>query len=124
MGMPLQYFSIRWLAICGMTVAAASATGAGCPKATAGATMNWAGVVCESRAETDDFFSPAVQACLKRLVDDDHIQPSPSENCRLNKKLKGQLCTTWIKLGAEKTMQACMKSSTNVPREVSAGVGG
>src|SRR3989442_721854 len=79
---------------------------AACPKPVAGPTMNWAGVVCEGRNETDDFFSPSVQGCLKSLVAKDRIPSAPAEVCSLNTKYKLDLCEGMVKLQAKKSTQA------------------
>jgi hypothetical protein len=99
------------------------ANAASCPAAMAGPTMNRVNSVCEAHVETDDFGNPQVQACVRRLTADDHVKGAPYENCRVNKKLKTELCATRIKLGSEKNLQACVSSPDTVPRQVSAGLG-
>jgi len=110
--------------VAGITAMATSLGHAACDKGVAGPTMNWAGVLCESRAETDDFFSPEVQACLKALVAKDKIQSAPAESCRLNEQYKAQLCKSWVGYGVEKSQRACMESTENIPAEVENGIGG
>jgi hypothetical protein len=100
------------------------AEAAGCPTAIAGPTMNWVVSVCEARVETDDFANPAVQACVKQLSAENHVKGDPYENCHVNRKLKAELCSAWVKLGLEKNLQACVKSSETVPKDVSQGLGG
>lgn len=114
----------RLLAICALAVCWTHVSAANCPKAIAGPTMNWVGSVCEARVETDDFINPDVQACIKGLATQHHVKGDPYEDCPTNKRLKAELCAYWVKLGAEKNLEACVKSPNTVPREVSEGVGG
>ena len=95
----------------------------GCPTAIAGPTMNWVVSVCEARVETDDFDNPKVQACVKRVAQENHVSGDPYENCPVNRKLKTELCGAWVKLGTEKDLRACIKSSDTVPKGVSQGLG-
>ena len=95
----------------------------GCPAAIAGPTMNWVVSVCEARVETDDFASPDVQACVKQLAAENHVKGDPYESCRVNRKLKTELCGAWVKQGAEKHLRACVTSSDTVPEDVSQGLG-
>ena len=97
---------------------------AGCAASIAGPTMNWAGSLCEWRAETDDTFSPAVQVCLKRLAARDHIRDAPAEMCTLNRRYKTDICRTQVKQGLEKSVPACLRSVQNIPTEVRNGIGG
>ena len=99
------------------------ANAAGCPTAIAGPTMNWVVSVCESRVETDDFGNPEVQACVRRVADENHVKGDPYEDCRVNRQLKTELCGALVKLGAEKDLRACIKSSDKVPKDVSQGLG-
>lgn len=86
--------------------------------------MNWAGVVCESRHETDDFFGPDVQHCLKALVKIDRIPSAPAEKCSLNIKYKTEICRSRVGYGRDKSISACVRSVESIPREVSHGIGG
>jgi hypothetical protein len=92
-----------------------------CEAGTAGDTMQWAIALCEVRAETDDFESPCVQACLKRLISRDHIKNQPYVNCKLNLRYKTEWCGNVVRLGAESTVAACVGSRQAIPRNVHQG---
>lgn len=108
---------------CMVLVYSMQANAAGCPKAIAGPTMNWVNSVCEARVETDDFVNPQVQACVRRLAAENHVKGDLFENCGVNKRMKAELCASWVKLGAEKNLSACIASTDTVPKEVSEGLG-
>jgi hypothetical protein len=120
--------AIRGLARAGIAalvlLGAAANSEAKCPTGLAGPSMNWAGAVCEWRVGTDDFFSPSVQECLKQFVARDHLQSAPAEICKRNEQYKSELCKAWVEDGLEKSVASCMRSSANIPREVSHGIGG
>ncbi len=94
-----------------------------CSKAVAGATINWAGVVCEWRAETDDLFDSKVQSCFKELIARDRVPSAPAENCPLNVKYKTEICKGIAHGNPTMSRRSCMRSVETVPREVSHGVG-
>ena len=86
--------------------------------------MNWAGVLCELRHETDDLFSPDVQQCLNGLVKTDHIPSVPAADCSLNIKYKTEICRSRVRYGRDKSISACVQSAESIPRQVSHGAGG
>lgn len=97
---------------------------AACPKSVAGPTMNWAGVVCEWRSGTDDFFNSDVQRCLKKLNSKDKIPSAPAEVCSLNAKYKTEICKSIATGDPTKSIRSCIQSLETIPREVSSGIGG
>ena len=122
-GSPSTLHAARLASGWAFLVCSLQAGATGCPAAIAGPTMNWVVSVCEARVETDDFGNPEVQACVKRVADENHVQGEPYESCPVNRKLKIELCGVWVKLGAEKDLRACVKSSDTVPKDVSQGLG-
>lgn len=94
-----------------------------CPDYLAGETFDWATVVCEVRNGTDDYLSPAMQSCVKRLVKRDGIGKTPYQNCELNLRYKREWCAYLVKYGGEKSVAQCIKSTRSIPKDISDGGG-
>jgi hypothetical protein len=95
-----------------------------CPNYVSGATIDWAIAVCEVRSETDDFESPAVQDCLRRIVIEDKIKNTSPENCKLNTRYKKEWCAHFVEYRKNSTMPECMESQSSIPKNVlNGGVG-
>lgn len=96
-----------------------------CPSNIRGQTIHWIVAVCEARAETDDFESPAVQDCVAAMDAKYKIQSSTAQNCRLNALYKREWCASIPDSGGQRSASKCFKSSRTLPRVVlNGGVGG
>ena len=86
-----------------------------------GDTYQWAIALCEVRSGTDDFESPAVQACLNRISRDDKIHPKSGSNCALNTTYKKEWCKQFVEIGRFSSIGVCLKSEEATPMSVRNG---
>lgn len=115
---PTSFFLL--VALCSVSVPSL----AECPEYLAGQTFDWATAVCEVKNETDDYLSPSVQACVKKLTARDKIGKTPFQDCRLNTLYKKELCSYYVKRGSEKSVSGCVKSKSSIPEDITQGIGG
>jgi hypothetical protein len=92
-----------------------------CSVGTRGDTFQWAIALCEVRSGTDDYESPEVQACLRRLASHDKINPKSGINCKLNVRYKKDWCKPFVDMGKQPTIDACVRSEQAVPGNVRNG---
>lgn len=97
---------------------------ASCAPPLAGPTIRWIAFVCEMRNGTDDFFNDDVQKCFSKLFEKNHVKSEPVENCKLNKKLKSEVCKWQAKYGGDSDTKICMELIESIPQLVLTGIGG
>lgn len=94
---------------------------AACPPNITGDTIFWVIALCQARAETDDFESPAVQDCIENIASRNQAVRQPSTDCKSNAVYKRAWCETMVKNGVEPSVSECVKSSTAIPPVVRNG---
>jgi len=114
-----------WVALIGLVLVSFNTPAhTACRENVAGPTLNWAGMVCELRNETDDFENPNVQACLRKLITQDAIPKGQPEICSLNVKYKTEICRNRVALKKDISVSACVRSVKTIPNQISQGIGG
>jgi hypothetical protein len=112
---------LKALACLALAVCALPALAQQCEPGLRGATINWAGVACKIRVETDDFWNEDVQACLRTELRKYGLRGAPREVCRLNRVYKAEMCLIGGHRIGEAAFAACLRSPRTIPLSVSEG---